>query len=79
MISTECAHCCRPALGFALSGDHRLCRTGSIPAGADPMDCYRLVTIYGHPTDGTCQCIAKKPLWRRVVMGLFGRDTGWKR
>lgn len=50
----RCGHCGKPAAGYGIAADTRLCHTGTIPAGREPADCYRLVTVYGHTADGTC-------------------------
>lgn len=46
----SCAHCHRPLYGFGVAADGSvLCHTD------DPrVDCYRLVTVYRHKTDGSC-------------------------
>lgn len=49
MVMTEaaswprCGHCTHPMLGVASAKGHDLCH----PDGN--IDCYRLVTVYGHP------------------------------
>lgn len=57
MTEATCGHCGRPitqaSRGWAADGTV-LCHTGTIPADVEPQDCYRLVTIYRHLTDGTC-------------------------
>lgn len=61
-----CGHCRAPinapSYGTASDGTP-LCHTGTIPPSANPADCYRLVTVYGHDPDGTC-CLARpEPPW----------------
>lgn len=57
MTDDTCGHCRRPIVtasrGWAADGTV-LCHTGTLPPDADPPDCYRLATIYGHATDGSC-------------------------
>lgn len=52
-----CGHCGRPitqaSRGWAADGT-MLCHTGIIPAIAQPMDCYKLVTQQGHDPGGAC-------------------------
>lgn len=52
-----CGHCRRPiataSRGWA-ADKTVLCHTGTLPPDAEPPDCYRLVTIYGHSTNGYC-------------------------
>ena len=52
-----CGHCGRPitsaSRGIAADGTV-LCHTGTMPPIAQPMDCYRLVTIQGHQPNGEC-------------------------
>lgn len=54
---SRCTHCDRPlglpGIGVAADGSV-LCHTGTVPATQDPPDCYRLVTVYRHTTDGAC-------------------------
>lgn len=40
-----CAHCQQPARGYATVGPDRLCRPDLSQMA---MECYRLVTVYGH-------------------------------
>lgn len=40
----RCGHCTHPALGMAAANGVQLCHPD------DNIDCYRLVTIYHHPT-----------------------------
>lgn len=51
MTNETCAHC-----GLSITGPSRghvgallLHHTGTIPPQADPIDCYRLVTVYREP------------------------------
>lgn len=44
-----CGHCGRPRIGLGWVGDVRVCHTGTLPPQDDPIDCYRLVTVYGEP------------------------------
>lgn len=64
-----CGHCKRPittaSRGIAADGTV-LCHTGTIPPRNDPPDCYRLVTIYQHATDGTCCRDDVRPPWKRL-------------
>ena len=57
MSEGTCGHCGRPfesaSRGTAADGTV-LCHTGTIPPDAEPPDCCRLVTIYGHASDGLC-------------------------
>lgn len=47
---TDCAHCVRPQRGYAAVNSHPLCHPD------EGLDCYRLVTIYGHEMPcRTCQ------------------------
>lgn len=59
MQIARCAHCKRPAIGFGIVATGEVvCHTGMLPPDAEPPDCYRLVTIYGHAADGSC-CAAR--------------------
>lgn len=66
-----CAHCGQPARGMAHVGDDRLCHPDS------GMDCYHLVTVWGHQRTGaleTCsKCISDKAE-RSRIMGLSRRE-----
>lgn len=42
--SNLCAHCLLEPRGYATGGDDRLCHPDT------GIDCYRLVTVYHHPT-----------------------------
>jgi hypothetical protein len=57
MPDATCGHCGRPittaARGWAADGT-ALCHTGIIPPIAQPMDCYKLVTTWGHQSNGEC-------------------------
>ena len=52
----RCGHCGKPitTADFGFVGGATLCHTGTLPPSADPADCYRLVTVYGHRADGEC-------------------------
>lgn len=54
MSDRICGHCGGELNGFGFAGGFELCHTGTDPAWAMPLDCYRLVTVYGHQADGTC-------------------------
>lgn len=46
----NCAHCGKELteFGWATVGkDSKVCHTSTLPPWDDPLDCYRLVTIYG--------------------------------
>jgi hypothetical protein len=59
-IRPACMHCGKPVNGFGVTADGSLvCHTGMLPVGAEPADCYRLVTIYGHKSNGSC-CAEKE-------------------
>ncbi len=45
----ECGHCGNPRNGLGRVGGVRVCHTGTLPPTDDPIDCYRLVTVYGEP------------------------------
>lgn len=57
---TTCAHCAHDLDGSASVGDSPLCHPG------DGLDCYRLVTIYGHAMPCT-EC----------VLARASDDEGW--
>jgi hypothetical protein len=42
-----CAHCGNQVRGYAITQGQRVCHTGTVPAQSEPLDCYRLVTVYG--------------------------------
>lgn len=44
-----CAHCGKPRIGLGGIGGAKVCHTGTLPPQADPIDCYRLVTVYREP------------------------------
>jgi hypothetical protein len=44
-----CAHCGKPRVGYGGINEAAVCHTGTVPAQAEPFDCYRLVTVYGEP------------------------------
>lgn len=51
-----CAHChgLIPGPSRGGVGDNSYCHTGTLPPDDDPVDCYRLVTVYGHDPLGAC-------------------------
>lgn len=51
MSGNFCGHCKRPMRGFAMADGVYLCHPDV------GMDCYHLVTVYGHEVgrDGSCQ------------------------
>lgn len=51
-----CGHCGHVCNGFAFADGVDLCHTDTQPPTDLPQDCYRLVTVEGHPADGTCPC-----------------------
>lgn len=48
MPGGKCGHCKQPVVGFGVAAD------GTLLCHTQMHDCYRLVTRYGHRTDGTC-------------------------
>ena len=44
-----CGHCGRPRTGYGSVGGIALCHTGTLPPQGEPLDCYRLVTVYREP------------------------------
>ena len=60
-----CGHCGPPARGGAGVGDTPLCH----PDGG--MDCYRLVTVYRHPTPCFgCETIARRARAGQTILAL---------
>jgi hypothetical protein len=57
MSEVTCGHCGRPittaSRGWAADGTV-LCHTGILTPDAESPDCYRLVTLLHHATDGRC-------------------------
>ena len=48
-MAVYCAHCGEPITEASRGqvGGHLLHHTGTVPPQAEPLDCYRLVTVYG--------------------------------
>jgi hypothetical protein len=55
-VAVRCGHCGRPIDTTARGNANGtwLCHTGTLPPNAEPRDCYRLVTVYGHSPEGSC-------------------------
>ena len=51
----KCAHCGQPRIGLGVVDNVQVCHTGTNPPWNAPMDCYRLVTVYGHHLND-CWC-----------------------
>lgn len=51
---TECVHCQQPLRGWAAVPAGPVCHPSGLPGEEPGLDCYRLVTVYGHPTP--CDC-----------------------
>lgn len=49
-----CGHCGRYPNGFGFAFGVDLCHNGIGTPWEEPLDCYRLVTIYGHRLAGSC-------------------------
>lgn len=49
-----CGHCGQPPRGYGFADGVALCHTGTLPAEAEPPDCFRLVTVFDHAADGSC-------------------------
>jgi hypothetical protein len=75
-----CAHCGKPRNGYGGIDAFAVCHTGTIPAQADPIDCYRLVTVYREPlgariaTDG--RLYLDGPPCRHDATWLVATGTG---
>lgn len=58
-----CAHCGSPVRGYAITQGYQVCHTGTLPPQNEPLDCYRLVTVY------------KEPLGSRIPEGVVLFDV----
>lgn len=45
----NCAHCGKPRNGYGNYLGAKVCHSGTVPPQSDPIDCYRLLTVYGEP------------------------------
>jgi hypothetical protein len=59
--STRCAHCGKTATGHATINGRHVCHTSTQPPTLDPIDCYRLVTVYGETLGSRITQTASKP------------------